>query len=40
MVEFTDGSTIAQCSPPDMRLPIAWPSAGPTGCRTPPAAAD
>jgi 1-deoxy-D-xylulose-5-phosphate reductoisomerase len=29
MVRFTDGSTIAQCSPPDMRLPIAlglgWP---------------
>jgi 1-deoxy-D-xylulose-5-phosphate reductoisomerase len=29
MVEFTDGSTIAQLSPPDMRLPIAlalgWP---------------
>jgi len=29
MVEFTDGSTIAQASPPDMRLPIghalAWP---------------
>lgn len=29
MVEFRDGSTIAQCSPPDMRLPIAlglsWP---------------
>ncbi|CAO5148638.1 1-deoxy-D-xylulose-5-phosphate reductoisomerase [Frankia sp. AiPs1] len=29
MVEFTDGSTIAQVSPPDMRLPIAlalgWP---------------
>ncbi len=29
MVEFIDGSTIAQCSPPDMRLPIAlalgWP---------------
>ena len=29
MVEFVDGSTIAQCSPPDMRLPIAlamnWP---------------
>lgn len=24
MVEFVDGSTIAQCSPPDMRLPIAW----------------
>jgi len=30
MVEFHDGSTIAQCSPPDMRLPIAlglsWPN--------------
>jgi len=30
MVEFTDGSTIAQASPPDMRLPISlgldWPS--------------
>ncbi|WP_369052880.1 1-deoxy-D-xylulose-5-phosphate reductoisomerase [Kineococcus terrestris] len=29
MVEFTDGSTLAQCSPPDMKLPIAlglgWP---------------
>ncbi len=29
MVEFIDGSTLAQCSPPDMRLPIAlalaWP---------------
>lgn len=29
MVQFSDGSTIAQCSPPDMRLPIAlglgWP---------------
>src|SRR5207248_10207319 len=29
MVTFTDGSTIAQASPPDMRLPIAlalgWP---------------
>ncbi|MGB7964430.1 MAG: 1-deoxy-D-xylulose-5-phosphate reductoisomerase [Propionicimonas sp.] len=29
MVEFYDGSTIAQCSPPDMKLPIAlglnWP---------------
>jgi 1-deoxy-D-xylulose-5-phosphate reductoisomerase len=24
MVEFTDGSTLAQVSPPDMRLPIAW----------------
>jgi 1-deoxy-D-xylulose-5-phosphate reductoisomerase len=30
MVEFTDGSTIAQASPPDMRIPIAlalgWPA--------------
>lgn len=30
MVEFTDGSTIAQASPPDMRMPIAlglgWPA--------------
>jgi 1-deoxy-D-xylulose-5-phosphate reductoisomerase len=29
MVQFIDGSTLAQCSPPDMRLPIAlalsWP---------------
>jgi 1-deoxy-D-xylulose-5-phosphate reductoisomerase len=29
MVEFRDGSTVAQCSPPDMRLPISlalgWP---------------
>jgi len=29
LVEFVDGSTLAQCSPPDMRLPIAlalgWP---------------
>jgi 1-deoxy-D-xylulose-5-phosphate reductoisomerase len=29
MVEYVDGSTMAQCSPPDMRLPIAlgldWP---------------
>ncbi|GAA3457421.1 1-deoxy-D-xylulose-5-phosphate reductoisomerase [Dactylosporangium matsuzakiense] len=29
MVEFADGSTLAQCSPPDMRIPIAlalgWP---------------
>src|SRR5262249_59888961 len=29
MVEFVDGSTIAQASPPDMRIPIAlalaWP---------------
>jgi 1-deoxy-D-xylulose-5-phosphate reductoisomerase len=29
MVEFSDGSTLAQCGPPDMRLPIAlalgWP---------------
>jgi 1-deoxy-D-xylulose-5-phosphate reductoisomerase len=30
MVEFTDGSTLAQASPPDMRIPIAlalaWPA--------------
>ncbi len=30
MVEFVDGSTLAQCSPPDMRLPISlalgWPA--------------
>ncbi len=30
MVEFVDGSTIAQCSPPDMKLPISlgmtWPN--------------
>jgi 1-deoxy-D-xylulose-5-phosphate reductoisomerase len=30
MVEYVDGSTIAQCSPPDMKLPIAlgldWPN--------------
>jgi 1-deoxy-D-xylulose-5-phosphate reductoisomerase len=39
MVEFTDGSTIAQASPPDMHLPIAlglsWPdrlSDVATGC--------
>ena len=34
MVEFTDGSTLAQCSPPDMRLPIAlglaWPDRVPS----------
>ena len=33
MVTFTDGSTLAQASPPDMKLPIAlalgWPDAGP-----------
>jgi 1-deoxy-D-xylulose-5-phosphate reductoisomerase len=33
MVEFVDGCTMAQCSPPDMRLPIAlgldWPSRTP-----------
>jgi len=33
LVEFVDGSTMAQCSPPDMRLPIAlgldWPSRTP-----------
>ena len=39
MVEFVDGSTLAQASPPDMRLPIAlalgWPDrvpARPPGC--------
>ena len=39
MVEFVDGSTIAQASPPDMRLPIAlglaWPQRVPgaaAGC--------
>lgn len=35
MVEFIDGSTIAQASPPDMRLPIAlgmtWPVREPLG---------
>ena len=35
MVEFVDGSTLAQCSPPDMRLPIAlglaWPDRLPHG---------
>jgi 1-deoxy-D-xylulose-5-phosphate reductoisomerase len=34
MVTFTDGSTIAQASPPDMKLPIAlalgWPDRVPT----------
>src|ERR1043166_1974129 len=33
MVEFVDGSTIAQASPPDMKLPISlglgWPHRGP-----------
>jgi 1-deoxy-D-xylulose-5-phosphate reductoisomerase len=37
MVEFTDGSTIAQASPPDMRLPIAlamgWPQRVPGAAR-------
>ena len=37
MVEFTDGSTIAQASPPDMRLPIAlglgWPDRVPHAAR-------
>jgi 1-deoxy-D-xylulose-5-phosphate reductoisomerase len=37
MVEFVDGSTIAQCSPPDMRLPIAlalsWPDRLPGAAR-------
>ncbi len=29
MVEFVDGSTIIQASPPDMRIPIAWGLAAP-----------
>ncbi|WP_460496251.1 1-deoxy-D-xylulose-5-phosphate reductoisomerase [Glycomyces tarimensis] len=37
MVEFADGSTIAQASPPDMRLPIAhalaWPDRVPAAAR-------
>jgi 1-deoxy-D-xylulose-5-phosphate reductoisomerase len=37
MVEFTDGSTLAQVSPPDMRLPIAlglsWPDRLPDAAR-------
>ena len=37
MVEFVDGSTLAQASPPDMRLPIAmglaWPDLVPGGAR-------
>ena len=37
MVEFHDGSTIAQCSPPDMKLPIAlalaWPDRLPDASR-------
>jgi len=37
MVEFTDGSTLAQASPPDMRLPIAlamgWPDRVPGAAR-------
>ncbi len=37
MVEFSDGSTIAQASPPDMRLPIAlglaWPQRVPGAAR-------
>lgn len=37
MVEFVDGSTLAQCSPPDMRLPIAlalaWPDRLPGAAR-------
>ncbi|MBO0812375.1 MAG: 1-deoxy-D-xylulose-5-phosphate reductoisomerase, partial [Microlunatus sp.] len=37
MVQFTDGSTLAQCSPPDMKLPIAlalgWPDRLPGAAR-------
>ena len=35
MVEFVDGSTIAQVSPPDMRLPIALVWIGRTGVACP-----
>ena len=35
MVEFTDGSTIAQLSMPDMRLPIGYALAYPAASRTP-----
>jgi len=38
MVEFTDGSTLAQASPPDMHLPIAlglgWPDRVPESARS------
>ena len=33
MVEFMDGSVIAQLSPPDMKLPIQYAFAGPSGAR-------
>ena len=37
MVQFVDGSTLAQCSPPDMKLPIAlalgWPERLPGAAR-------
>ena len=37
MVQFVDGSTLAQCSPPDMRLPISlglgWPDRVPGAAR-------
>ena len=36
MVTFTDGSTLAQASPPDMKLPIALALGWPSGCRQPP----
>ncbi len=38
MVQFVDGSTLAQCSPPDMKLPIAlglsWPDRLPGAARS------
>jgi 1-deoxy-D-xylulose-5-phosphate reductoisomerase len=40
MVEFVDGSTIAQASPPDMRLPIAMALAWPDRVRGAAAACD
>ena len=39
MVEFIDGSTLAQCSPPDMRLPIALALGWPDRVPAPPRAA-
>ena len=37
MVQYVDGSTLAQCSPPDMKLPIAlglaWPERIPGAAR-------
>jgi 1-deoxy-D-xylulose-5-phosphate reductoisomerase len=35
LVEFVDGSTLAQLGPADMRTPIAAPWPGPIGCPGP-----